>query len=192
MPNDEFIEELLRSEGDSVTSVMGFMSYNPSIGRVLERGGVKKFQNMVLEMVLEFPRIDSTRIFDETHYSYIQKVISEYRTNNGSLVSFGQAQKPINVFNKVYVDWAKKPDEGTRTRILPFLHVPLDRINMKTIKKKYPEWYKDNIKPLIKDSENEFSLSKIDQELYYRWQTFFREKYPAKPLIFDVAWALNR
>ena len=122
----------------------------------------------------------------------LKKIISEIKTNSNSSVSFGQAQKPINVFYKVYVDWARKPDENTRNKILPFLHVPLDSILMKTIKKKYSQWYKENIKCLIKDSQQEFSLSKIDEDLYYHWQTFFREMYSTKPLIFDVAWALNR
>ena len=63
---------------------------------------------------------------------------------------------------------------------------------MKTIKRKDNNWYKDEIKPLKKNMMQEFSLSKIDEEIYYKWQKYFRENYPNKPLIFDVAWALNR
>ncbi len=192
MLTDKFVQDLLKKEDNSVTSVMAFMSYNPSIGRVLEKGGVKKFQSLILEMVTELHGISNVEGFDKLHKTYAQKIISEIKTNSDLSVSFGQAQKPINVFYKVYVDWARKPDEDTRNKVLPFLHVPLDSILMKTIKKKYSEWYKNNIRTWMKDSQNEFSLSKIDEDLYYRWQKFFRETYPTKPLIFDVAWALNR
>lgn len=63
---------------------------------------------------------------------------------------------------------------------------------MKSIKKEYPDWYSVNIKPRIKSTNQRYSLSKINKKLYYKWQNFFRDKYPAKPLIFDLAWALNR
>lgn len=64
---------------------------------------------------------------------------------------------------------------------------------MEMISTKYPDWYQQNIKQYVNNSQKEFRLSQIkDEDLYYRWQKFFREKYPEKPLIFDVAWALNR
>ncbi len=187
-----FIENLLQKEDNSLTSVMAFMSYNPSIGRVLEKNGVKKFQKMILEMVEKLIDINDIEGFDILHKEYVEKIITDIRTSKGSLVSFGQSQKPINVFFKVYLDWARKPNEELRSKILPFLHVPLDSILMKTIKRKDNNWYKDEIKPLKKNMMQEFSLSKIDEEIYYKWQKYFRENYPNKPLIFDVAWALNR
>jgi len=193
MLTDKFIQNLLKNEDNSVTSVMAFMSYNPSIGRVLEKGGVKKFQKLILEMINKLPSVNNCSDFDDLHKEYLQKIIAEIKTNSNSQVSIGQAQKPINVFYKVYIDWARKPDENTRNKLLPFLHVPLDSILMETISTKYPDWYQQNIKQYVNNSQKEFRLSQIkDEELYYCWQKFFREKYPEKPLIFDVAWALNR
>ncbi|MBU1299990.1 MAG: hypothetical protein KKG06_01475 [Bacteroidetes bacterium] len=192
MLDDSFIADLLEKEDDSVISVMAFMSYNPSIGRVLQKGGVRKFQKWMLKMVLELNDVSNMQDFDKLHKKYLNKIITQLKTSNNSSVSFGQAQKPINVFLKVFMDWARKPNEEMRDKILPFLHVPLDSILMKTIKKKYPEWYKTEIKPSIKNIQQEFSLSKIDYNLYCKWQQFFRKKYRTKPLVFDVAWALNR
>lgn len=48
---DKFIEELKKREEQSIIEVMAFMSYNPSIGRVLEKGGVKIFQEMAIQKV---------------------------------------------------------------------------------------------------------------------------------------------
>lgn len=42
----KILEELSQKENDVITEVMAFMSYNPSIGRVLEKEGVKKFKNL--------------------------------------------------------------------------------------------------------------------------------------------------
>ena len=192
MLSKKFIEDLLKNENNSVTSVIAFMSYNPSIGRVLEKGGVKIFQKIILEMVEKLPTINNISCFDEFHKEYLMRIISEIKTTSKTSVSFGQAQKPINVFYKVYIDWARKPTEQIRNQILPFLHVPLDSILMKTIKEKDTNWHKMEIKPLIKNKSQEYSLSKIDEEIYYKWQKYFRDNYSQKPLIFDVAWALNR
>lgn len=189
---DSFVEKLLKEEDDSVTSVMAFISYNPSIGRVLEKGGVKLFQKIIHQLVNELSNIQLIEEFDVLHKKYIEMILNKLKTSRGTDISYGQAQKPINVFFKVYVDWARKPNEEIRSKILSFLHVPLDSVLMKTIKEEYPDWYNIEIKPLQKSQTQEFSLSMIDEEIYIKWQRFFRERYPTKPLIFDVAWAINR
>lgn len=189
---DNFVEQLVASEAAVVTEVMAFMSYNPSIGRVLEKGGVVKFQDMMTDVVEKLPKVQSQKDFDALHRECVSNLLANFRTSRDSQPSYGQGQKPVNVFFKVYVDWARKPEDQTRTRLLPHLHVPLDSIVMKTIKKQYPNWYKSAIKPLIKAPLQEFSLSKIDEELYTRWQAFFREQHPEKPLVFDVVWGMKR
>jgi len=189
---DNFVEQLVASEGAVVTEVMAFMSYNPSIGRVLEKGGVAKFQDMMRGVDEKLLKVQSQQDVDALHRQCVSNLIANFKTSRDSRPSYGQGQKPVNVFFKVYVDWARKPDDQTRTRLLPHLHVPLDSIVMKTIKEKYLDWYKLEIKPLIKAPLQEFSLSKIDEELYMRWQAFFREQHPEKPLVFDVVWGMKR
>ena len=189
---DNFIKYLIKQEDASVINTIAFMSYNPSIGRVLEKGGLLKFHKIIHEMVGRLQGITNKNGYDELHHEYVYKIISRIKNNQNERISYGQAQKPINVFMKVYVDWAKKPNAEIRKKLLPFLHVPLDSILMKTVKNEYPDWYGESIQCKISDSQRVFSLSGINKNLYYRWQSFFRHKYSSKPLIFDIAWSVNR
>ena len=126
------------------------------------------------------------------HKETISRLIREIQTAKGNSLSYGQAQKPLNVFLKVYVDWAHKPSSEIRDRLIPFLHVPLDSVLMKTIKHNFPNAYSREIKPHVRDSHREFSLVALNPVLYNKWQEFFREQHPRRPLIFDIAWELNR
>ena len=182
---DRFIRNLRDNENKLILEVMAFVSYNSSIGRVFAKGGVKEFEQLMTNFVAELPSINSKQSFDELHTKYVKKLIIKIKpskNSNSSKASYGQAQKPINVFLKFYVDWAKYPNGKIRKRILSFLHVPLDKILMKAIKKEYPDWYSQKIKPKIKYQNQRYSLSKINRRLYYEWQNFFREKYSHKPL----------
>lgn len=167
------------------------MSYNPSIGRVLKKGGVKLFQEMAIEKVSRLKRIKTEKGFDAFHKDWVSEFIEKIKTNKKCKCSYGQAQKAINVFLKLFVDWAKLPDKKTAKGILPFLHVPLDSILMEALSKKYKDFYKEKIKPL-QTCNRPFSLSQVDKETYNEWQKFFREKYRKKPLLFDIVWAMNR
>ncbi len=170
---------------------MAFMSYNPSIGRVLEKGGVKKFQNMVISKVAILTNIKKTEDFDTFHKQWASEFMNNIKINSGDICSYGQAQKAINVFLKLLVDWSNLPDPDTAKKVRPFLHVPLDSILMKTISKHYNYFYKKEIKSLQRGIYS-FSLSNINEIVYYKWQYFFREKNPEKPLLFDIEWAINR
>ena len=188
---DKFIEKLKKREKQSIIEVMAFMSYNPSIGRVLKKGGVKVFQEMAIQEVSKLEEINTMEDFDTFHKKWMSKFIDKIKTNKGLECSYGQAQKAINVFLKLFVDWANLPDENTAKKMLPFLHVPLDKILMKNVRIEYPEFYKREIKPL-QGYNYSFSLSKVDEEIYNKWQDFFRKEYPEKPLLFDITWAINR
>lgn len=188
---DSFIKKLKKSERETIIEVMAFMSYNPSIGRVLQKRGVKIFQKMAVRKVCKLKEVKTIKKFDSFHKAWIGEFISKIKTNQNKTCSYGQAQKAINVFLKLFVDWARLPDKRTAEKILPFLHVPLDSVLMWTICEKYPNFYAREIKPLQKVNWD-LSLSKINKCFYIKWQTFFRERYPQKPLLFDVAWAINR
>src|SRR5712691_5600062 len=45
------ITQLLRQEPEAITRTIAMMAYNPSIGRVLQRGGVDQFADLMLETV---------------------------------------------------------------------------------------------------------------------------------------------
>ena len=188
---DKFIKELKKREKQSIIEVTSFMSYNPSIGRVLEKGGVKIFQEMAIQKVSKLKEINTKKDFDTFHEKWMSEFIDKIKTNKNLKCSYGQAQKAINVFLKLFVDWANLPDKNTARKILPFLHVPLDSILMKIVSKNYIDFYKREIRPL-QTSNQSFSLSKVNDGIYTKWQNFFREKYPEKPLLFDIVWAINR
>jgi hypothetical protein len=188
---DAFVKHLKEHEDYATTCMIAFMSYNPSIGRVLEPGGVAKFQEVALRLVRSLRNIRSRDDFDRMHRRYVRYIMKRFRTSEGKKLSYGQAQKPLNVFLKVYVDRSRKPSPSISRPLRPYLHVPLDSIMMKTIKAEYPEDYQKKIRPYLADQRQHFSLSKVDGRLYWKWQMLFREKYPAKPVLFDVAWALN-
>lgn len=189
---DNLVKSLKANEGKAIVQTLAFMSYNPSIGRVLERDGVKKFQGLAERLARDLPKVDSRDAFDCLHDRYVQKLMNGLETARHKSLSYGQAQKAVNVFLKVYVDWAGLPNRAIRRRLLPWLHVPLDSIIMKGVGRSYPRWYAREIRPLARRSCRYLSLPMVDHELYHRWQRLFREKWPPKPLLFDVVWAMNR
>lgn len=188
---EKLIPYLLTKETEAVVRVMAFMSYNPSIGRVLQKGGVAEFQKMAVKKVRRLGNISSVRAFDKFHNKWIEEFTKKIKQNDLRECSFGQAQKAINVFLKLYIDWAKLPDKTAASKLLPLLHVPLDSILMKTIAKKFPEFFESKIKPLRRDNYTH-SLSKIEEEEYRAWLTFFRQSYADRPILFDIIWADKR
>lgn len=189
MQADNFCKRLLKGERGAIVRVMAFMTYNPSIGRVLESGGVEKFSDIARRLVSEVEGVPTRAAFDRLHTRYVEAVVRTIRTSRGGTASYAQAAKPINVFLKVYVDWAAQLGRRVRAHLLPFLHVPLDSVLIRAIQEAYPDWYRREIYPVVR---NRVSLSHIDRDLYWKWQEHFRSRWPEKPLLFDIAWALGR
>ncbi len=189
---DDFLRSLIEQEEESIAEVMAFMSYNPSIGRVLQKGGVEKFQRLGVKLAQELWRVQGRRTFDNLHEGFVRRLIANFETARKERVSYGQAQKPINVFLKVYVDWAGRPDWSVRSRLIRHLHVPLDSVLMAVVRKNYPDWYRATIRPYLGKGKYVPTLSTMNKWQYDRWQALFRERSPRKPLMFDVAWALHR
>ncbi len=192
MSDDRFIRKLLRCEPSAVVRVMAFMSYNPSIGRVLQGGGVKKFEPLARRLVHGLTHVRNREDFDRLHARAVRTIVMKFQTSRGKKPSYGQAAKPINVFLKLYVDWAGRPSSTIRRRVLPFLHVPLDSVLMDAIKYEDPTWYGCEVRPQVRGEYDPYSLSHVDRGLYWKWQNYFRARWPKKPLLFDIAWAIYR
>jgi len=207
------IPKLRQSEREAIIEGLAMMTYNPSIGRVLEKGGVDKFRDLMIEKTRRLEEIKSEAEFDDFHDSIVETIKKEFKTTKGESLSYGQAQKPLNVFLKVYVDWAGQPCLEKVNQLRKFLHVPLDSILMKEIKAHFPDEYKkyvvttyDSVRNNFKkhkeidesvlrkmiDSSN-FSLQRmIFKEMYYAWQQCARAIHPEKPILLDVLWSLKR
>jgi len=194
------------------------MAYNPSIGRVLEKGGVNKFVKLMVENVPQLEGISNQDEFDGFHDKLVDLIKGAVKTNRGEDISYGQAQKPLNVFFKVFVDWASRPTSKKASQLRMFLHVPLDSILMEEIKDKFPKEYEecvatayDSIRNDLKEAliqqgkevndrelqkfidPSKFSLNAmIFKEIYYAWQQCLRRIHPERPVLLDVLWSLKR
>ena len=171
----------------AIIETLAFMSYNPSIGRVLEKDGVSAFEKMANEKDEKLRGIKTPGAFEEFHAEWIREFRSRIRTSKDKHCSYGQAQKAINVYLKVYVDHARLPDVSTAKRLRRFLHVPLDSLLMKTIRK-WSDAHGETAPPKSKNS----GLSNLDKRGYRQWQDFFKQKHADKPVLFDVVWWLAR
>lgn len=116
---------LKKNEQIAIVESLAMMAYNPSIGRVLKAGGVTKFKKIVVRNIKGLKKIKNQRQFDSFLDKFVKEVIKRIKiTSVGNRISYGQGQKAVNVFLKVYVDWASYPDKKTMDRIKRFLHVP--------------------------------------------------------------------
>lgn len=218
MDQAALLKLLTGREPDAITRTLAMMAYNPAIGRVLEEGGVGRFEDLMVETVPEYCGEVSRERFEALHADICGRIIESFQTNRGKTLSYGQAQKPLNVFLKVYVDWAKQPSRELAEKLAPFLHVPLDSLLMKFIKREFPDEYRNRIGRLRSQTReqlaervahhlkltsgargvarqlqgSEFSLTSIDKELYLAWQQLLRSLYPAKPVLLDIIWVLER
>lgn len=209
---------LMGREPEAITRTLAMMAYNPAIGRVLEKGGVIRFTDLMVNTIPRLYGEVGRARFDALHAETCNQIIESFKTNRGKTLSYGQAQKPLNVFLKVYVDWANQPSRELAQKLVPFLHVPLDRLLMRFIKREFPEEYQNQVGRLRRQKRdrlaervahhlqltsgacgvagqlqgNEFSLTSIDKELYIAWQQFLRSLYPAKPVFLDIIWVLER
>jgi len=182
----EKIKLLEKLEDKAIFCTLAMMAYNPSIGRVFRSGGVDEFVHVSCKYFHNIYSIQSREEFDKWHDEFVNEIINTIRTTSRErIISYGQAQKPVNVFLKVYVDWAELPKPEIAKKIRPYLHVPLDSVVMRYVRRHFHQYYK-------KFKLRILPLSKINKEQYYSWQRCFREIHPQKPLIIDVFWAIKR
>ncbi len=200
-------------EPEAVTRTLAMMAYNPAIGRVLEKGGVDKFSDLMVKTIPKFYGLPTRERFEKVHAETCDEIRSTFKTSRKESPSYSQAQKPLNVFLKVYVDWAGQPSRDLAESLRPFLHVPLDGLLMEFIAREFPDEYRTRIAPIRERLaewlsgrlENatpkmigrawgkEFSLTGIvTKEIYLSWQDLLRELWPAKPVMLDIIWVLER
>ncbi len=213
----ELTRLLTGKEPEAITRTLAMMAYNPAIGRVLEKGGVDRFADLMFETIPKFYGLVTRDHFESVHAGACEQILASFKTNRGETLSYGQAQKPLNVFLKVYVDWAGQPGADLAQKLRPLLHVPLDRILMEYIAREFREEYEarvtrlrrqqadrliERLKQHPSDSSpkmveraffgNEFSLVGINKETYFAWQELLRSLWPGKPVMLDIIWVLER
>lgn len=194
-------------ELEFVTKGFAMISYNASIARVLEKGGVDKFEAIAWDEVQKLDVVNSLHDFDVFHAAFVSKIIEIIRTNRGEELSYGQAQKPVNVFLKDYVDRANLPEQEMADRLKPFLHVPLDSNMMEFFYEQFPAEYESLVHPVITTfrqwgKEQGYSSTPGDRwflslvrilskQHYMAWQNLFRSLYPERPVLLDMVYELK-
>ena len=106
----ELSRTLVGREPEAILRTLAMMSYNPAIGRVLQQGGVAQFSDLMYELVPQlYTAQGSVGDFDRWHTNTCDRILKSFKTARAQTLSYGQAQKAVNVFLKVFVDWAKQP-----------------------------------------------------------------------------------
>jgi hypothetical protein len=171
------------------------MTFNPSIGRVLAPGSGLKFKGIAWRGLRTLTRLEDQVAFDRFHHRLVLRTGRMIRrTARKRRVSYGQAQKAVNVFLKVYVDWAKLPDRKTAVRLGNFLHVPLDSIVMGQVRREHQEHHKRIVAKAYRaegEWPSDLRLTIINRQMYKAWQRLFRKIRPRRPIDLDVIWSLG-
>src|SRR4051812_15591066 len=110
MENHELVSLLSGRESEAIIRTLAMMAYIPAIGRALAKGGVGKFADLMVETVPKFYGLVTREHVDTIHAQTCERIISSFKTKSDHNLSYGQAQKAVNVFLKIYVDHAKRPD----------------------------------------------------------------------------------
>ena len=118
----------------------------------LERNFFSKFQELGYPFALKLKSISSREEFDLFHRSFIQAFRQEIKTRGGTIVSYGEAQKPINIFLKEYVEKSKLLDAAQAARLSPMLHVTLDGVVVSYMQSFFREEYDAFIAPSSKST----------------------------------------
>lgn len=188
------LEKLKAFERESTEKTLLMMAYNPSCARIFSEEANKKIKRRILSIINHLSEISTQNEFDMIHKDVLDRIVQDVRNyrvrNQSGRISYGQAQKGLNVFLKVYVDWAHLPSIEISNAIVKFLHCPLDSIVMKTIRKRERVLYLEygNLPCDLK------SIMTYDQ--YINWQRLIdkileKKGGGQKRILIDVIWYLE-
>ena len=176
----------------------------------LERQFFPKFQELGFIFALKLKSVSSREEFDLFHRSFIQAFRQDIKTRGGTIVSYGEAQKPVNIFLKEYVERSKLLDAALVDRLSPMLHVTLDGIIIMYMQSFFREDFNSFIAPVSKvcglidiyditqyrnkdiSESLQNQLMFINLEVYTAWQSWFRSILPERPVLLDTVWSIAR
>lgn len=205
----ELIERCKHNEEDAIVkgAAMGAVILS-RMGPIYEHGSVSTFQNIALRFSQKLKDITTVEEFDSFHGRFVEALQNEVKHKDGQKLSYGEAQKSINVFLKTYVDRSGRPDTLKADTIKQFLHVPLDSIMIKHFRTNFRSDYDKYIAPAHQEENKKLNaknptfgkipdrifseLKYIYKDVYLAWQKWFRNIYPEKPVLLDTIWALER
>ncbi len=179
----------------AIVEGLAMMTFNPSIGRVLAPGSGVKFKAIARRGLRALSRLKDQESFNRFHHRLVLRTGRMVkRTARRRQVSYGQAAKAVNVFLKVYVDWAKLPDRRTAMRLGDFLHVPLDTVVMGYVRRAHRQWHREIVARAYRaegEWPSDLRLAIINHPMYIAWQKLFRRVRPRRPIDLDIIWSLG-
>jgi hypothetical protein len=206
----DLISRCKNNQGEAVIkgAAMGAVILS-RMGPIYQKGAVSIFQELAVQFSEQLKQITTMNEFDNFHEQFVAAVHSKIRDGEGAPLSYGEAQKSINVFLKTYIDRSNLPDIETAKRLKPFLHVPLDSVMIGYFRKNFKSAYARYVSPAHNKENEEYKaktpsftgkipetmlskLAYIFQDVYTAWQKWFRDIYPEKPVLLDTIWALER
>ena len=188
------LEKLRDHEKEAINKTMLMMAYNPSCARIFAHEANVRIKKRIFSIIEWLPDIKTQESFNKIHKDILDDIVANIKNfrekNPSGIITYGQAQKGLNVFLKVYVDWANLPSSEIADNVRAFLHCPLDSIVMKILKRNEAELY-------WKHGRLPCDLKNITTyEQYFSWQKLIDEIIQGKGntekrTLIDVIWYLE-
>ncbi|MCL2150554.1 MAG: hypothetical protein FWH51_06500 [Dehalococcoidia bacterium] len=176
----------------------------------LERDFFPKFQELGWQFSRRLRSINTADEFDTHHHEFVTAFRDTIKTRHGTIISYGEAQQPINIFLKDYVDNIHLLGSSEAARLRQCLHVTMDGVMIYYLQSFFYEDYLRHIAPhndacgyfdngrAAHFHHQDLSQSQLTQLLfigrdnYYAWQNWFRLIYPNRPSLLDAIWSIAR
>lgn len=131
-----------------------------SVGKTLKKKGIKEFKIKTFKEIEKLTRLmDDGKLTEKQILNSIRNLASKFK------ISFGQAQKPINVLLKYHFHLFHKPSD----KIKKELYCPIDSVILKELKIKV------------------ISLTKIDEKQFFEIQKQIQNISETR-IDFDTKW----
>ena len=176
----------------------------------LERDFFPKFQELGWQYSRPLRSIESADEFDTHHHAFVTAFRETIKARNGTVISYGEAQQPINIFLRDYVDNIHLLGTSEANRLRQYLHVTMDGVMIYYLQSFFNEDHMRYIAPhndacgyfdsghptpFYRQDLSQSQLTQllfIGRETYYAWQNWFRQIYPNRPSLLDAIWSIAR
>lgn len=199
-----------REEEETAQNIdTGAMMLN-RLSKRLERDFFIKFQELGWQFSRRLRSLETVAEFDAHHHEFVTAFRDTIKTRNGTIASYGEAQQPINVFLKDYVENINLLGTSEAARLRGYLHVTMDGVMIYYFQSFFHEDYlrhiaphhdacgyldSDRVTPFYRQDLNPSQLIQllfISRSTYYAWQSWFRQIYPNRPSLLDTTWSVAR
>jgi hypothetical protein len=176
----------------------------------LERDFFPKFQELGWQFSRRLKSISTVDDFDSYHHEFVSAFRDTIKARSGTVVSYGEAQQPINIFLKDYTENARLTAVSGASRLNGWLHATLDGVIIYYFQSFFREDFLEHIGPYqaacggfdagrsAPFHRRDTSHSQLTQlmffgrDTYHAWQSWFRQIFPARPALLDAVWSIAR